>query len=243
MPTDPFLLNPNLDVSDLRARYARAGRVRIKDLLSDDGPQRLHAYLQDHADWRQVLNSNDTFYELDRSVRDAMSDAQRKALYAAVHKGAESGFQYRYETIRVADGVGARVANPDLLTLFASWLSSPAPLAVLKAITGADDTRFVDAQATAYAACDFLTAHDDEVAGKDRRAAYVFGLTPQWRAEWGGLLLFHDRDGMVEGLVPDFNTLDILAVPQLHSVSYVTPSAPTKRYSITGWLRAQRQPV
>ena len=59
----------------------------------------------------------------------------------------------------------------------------------------------------------------------------------------GGLLLFHDRDGMVEGLVPDFNTLDILAVPQLHSVSYVTPSAPTKRYSITGWLRAQRQPV
>ncbi|MEG3160176.1 hypothetical protein U1763_06655 [Sphingomonas sp. LB2R24] len=49
-----------------------------------------------------------------------MSDPQRKALDAAVHKGAENGCQYRYETIRVADGVGARVANPDLLTLFAS---------------------------------------------------------------------------------------------------------------------------
>jgi Rps23 Pro-64 3,4-dihydroxylase Tpa1-like proline 4-hydroxylase len=30
------------------------------------------------------------------------------------------------------------------------------------------------------------------VAGKNRVAAYVLNLTPRWRVEWGGLLMFHD---------------------------------------------------
>jgi Rps23 Pro-64 3,4-dihydroxylase Tpa1-like proline 4-hydroxylase len=68
----------------------------------------------------------------------------------------------------------------------------------------------------------------------------VFGLTPQWRIEWGGLLLFHGADGQVErGFVPRFNSLALFAVPQLHSVSMVTRAAPYRRYSITGWLRSR----
>ncbi|SFO19781.1 2OG-Fe(II) oxygenase family protein [Sphingomonas sp. OK281] len=242
MPSGAFLLNPGLDVEYLRTTYRRTRRVRIAGFLAGDGPERLLADLMARTDWRQVLNSNDKSFELDRATRDAMSVAQRDALDVAVHRGAVDGFQYRYETVRVPDGLRARDESPDLPTQFASWLSSPTPMAVLRTITGADDTRFVDAQATAYAPGDFLTAHDDAVAGKDRRAAYVFGLNPRWRAEWGGVLLFHGPEGAVEGLVPDFNTLDLLAVPQPHSVSYVAPSAPAKRYSITGWLRAQDQP-
>jgi SM-20-related protein len=38
-------------------------------------------------------------------------------------------------------------------------------------------------------------------------------------------------------LVPSFNTLDLFAVPQRHSVSIVTPSAQHRRYAVTGWLR------
>ena len=99
---------------------------------------------------------------------------------------------------------------------------------------------FADAQATAYAPGDFLTGHDDAVGGKKRLAAYVFGLTPVWRVEWGGLLLFHGSDGDVDaGLAPRFNTLNVFAVPQTHSVSMVTRAAPSRRYSITGWLRAR----
>ena len=85
-----------------------------------------------------------------------------------------------------------------------------------------------------------LTAHDDEIAGKKRHAAYVFGLTPQWKTEWGGLLLFHTADGDVaHGLLPRFNTLNIFKVPQLHSVSMVNEAAAYRRYSITGWLRSR----
>ena len=70
-------------------------------------------------------------------------------------------------------------------------------------------------------------------------AAYVFGLSPDWRTEWGGLLLFHRAGGEVEGLTPAFNTLNLFAVPQLHSVSQVTRAAPMRRYSIPGWLRSE----
>ncbi len=242
MTSTSFTLNPALDPHRLAEEYRRLGRVRIDALLVGDGPQRLRAHLQGRDDWRQILNAGDKTYELDRATRAGMSDAQREALDAAVQQGARHGFQYRYETLRVPDGARARVARTDLLTHFATWLSGPEPLALLKAITGADDARFVDAQATAYAPGDFLTAHDDAVAGKDRRAAYVFGLNENWRPEWGGLLLFHDAPDMIAARAPAFNTLDILAVPQPHSVSCVTPAAPFRRYSITGWLRAQPQP-
>ena len=38
---------------------------------------------------------------------------------------------------------------------------------------------------------------------------------------------------------PGFNTLDVFAVPQLHSVSRVAPEAAYRRYAITGWLRSR----
>ena len=113
----------------------------------------------------------------------------------------------------------------------------------LRTITGSAEIEYADAQATAYAPGDFLTVHDDAVEGKFRRAAYVFGLTPVWRLEWGGLLLFHGSDGHVDcGWVPTFNTLNLFKVPQLHSVSEVTQAAAYRRYAITGWLRAHEQP-
>jgi Rps23 Pro-64 3,4-dihydroxylase Tpa1-like proline 4-hydroxylase len=69
----------------------------------------------------------------------------------------------------------------------------------------------------------------------------VLGLTPGWRAEWGGLLMFHERGGDIErALMPRFNVLNVFAVPQLHSVSAVAPFAGNDRLSVTGWLRFGR---
>ena len=106
-------------------------------------------------------------------------------------------------------------------------------------MTGADTIDFADAQATAFAPGDLLTGHDDVVDGRKRHAAYVFGLNPTWRAEWGGLLLFHRENGRVDGYTPSFNTLDIFRVGQMHSVSEVSRATPFRRYSVTGWLRSR----
>lgn len=238
-----FQLNPALNASAFAETFRTRRRVQIADLLAGDAAAQVHAALRARGDWRQVVNSGAKVFDLDRPTRAAMTKAQTDALDASVHAGAREGFQYRYETIRVADGQSERCAGDDLLARFAFWLSEGEARDFLRAVTGEAAITFADAQGTAYSPGDFLTGHDDEVVGKGRVAAYVFGLTPAWRLEWGGLLLFHANGGVEAGWSPSFNTLNIFAVPQVHSVSLVTPSAAYRRYSVTGWLRTGPQPL
>lgn len=235
-----FRLNPQLDLESLAREYARSGRLHIPQFLIDADAEALLANLKQRDDWLLVVNQDDKTFELDRTVQAAMSADQRGALEQAAYAGARYGFQFRYESLRVPDDQAGREAMDDPLARFALFLSSPPVVELLRAITGKSGIDFADAQGTAYGPGHFLTAHDDDVAGKQRHAAYVYNLTPQWRADWGGLLLFHGADGHVErALVPSFNALNIFAVPQPHSVSLVAPFAANRRYSITGWLRGR----
>lgn len=232
-----FRLNPDLDRDALAQDYAANRRVRIYDLLEREGVIELWEHLESRADWWHLINSPDGILEYDRETRAAMAAQERAAIDEQVYERARLGFQYRYEGLRVPDE--EQQGGPgDLLTSFADLMSSEPMLDMLRAVTGHHELAFTDGHATSYGPGDFLTCHDDDVAGKNRLAAYVFGVTPAWRPEWGGLLLFHsDDDSTVSGNVPRFNTLDLFAVPQRHSVSLVTPSAPRRRYAVTGWLR------
>ncbi len=232
-----FRLNPDLDVAALARTYAATSRVRVDGLLAPEGLAEFYDNLDTRDDWWHLMRTADGIIELDRAARARMSAKRRAALDAEVHEIARRGFQYRYEGLRVPDDDDD--ADVDPLDAFADLMSSEPMLDMLRTITGATALAFTDGQATAYGPGDFLTCHDDDVKGKNRLAAYVFGMTPGWRTEYGGLLLFHAPDGgSVTGHVPRFNTLDLFAVPQLHSVSMVTPAAPGRRYAVTGWLRA-----
>ncbi len=233
-----FRLSPDLDAAALAQEFAREGRVTIDGLLAGDCARRLHDEIRQRDDWVQVVNSGDQVFELNRSVRAEMDQGQVAALDQAVAAGARNGFQYRYESIRVPDGSAERASSADPLAAFASWLSQGEARHFLRQVTGFDGIEFADAQATAYSPGDLLTGHDDAVEGKGRFAAYVLGLTPKWRLEWGGLLLFHEgAEDRASAIMPGFNQLNIFAVPQLHSVSEVGRAAAYRRYSITGWLR------
>lgn len=237
MPFD-FALNPSLDLDLLKRVYAEKKRLHIPDFLSLESAQNLHSHLCARTDWLLLFNANDKIYELNSQAEKQLSAKQRDLLYAAIFATAATSFQYHYRTIRVPDDMVVRSQSSDMLSCFAQFLASEAVLAIFRAITGQTDFNFVDAQATAYRAGDFLTSHNDNVSGKNRSAAYVINLTPKWRAEIGGLLMFHGHDGHIdEAFVPCFNALNIFSVPMLHSVSQVTPSALAPRYSITGWLR------
>jgi len=232
-----LVLNPALNVADLSRRYRAAGRVVVNGFLSPKSADALAQYLSGTPPWLHLLNSGDKVFEIPKASYLAMPDAERIKLQDAVNVAARDGFQYRYDSIRVSDNIGDREASNTPLDQFATLMCTAGTIALLKAITGHRDINFADAQATAYNPGDFLTGHDDNIAGKGRRAAYVLGLTPAWRTEWGGLLLFHQNEH-VEGFVPGFNRLALFSVPQRHSVSLVTHSAGTPRYSITGWLRS-----
>ena len=235
-----FALNPELDVEELGDRFRTSGRIHIPNFLAEEGVEEFCRSLKEREDWCLIINQDDKSFDLDRQAQAALTSEQRSNLDNAVYAGARYGFQYRYESIRVPDEETERAAINDPLNQFASFLSSHDVVDVLRRITNKPKIEFADAQATAYGPGHFLTAHDDEVSGKQRHAAYVFNLTPLWRVDWGGLLLFHGPDGHVDqGFTPSFNALNIFAVPQPHSVSMVAPFAANRRYSVTGWLRGR----
>jgi Rps23 Pro-64 3,4-dihydroxylase Tpa1-like proline 4-hydroxylase len=234
-----FELHPSLDPGASQAAFAATGRVQLSPFLKEGCARALLDHVQARDDWRLVLNAGAKVFEIDRPGQAAMTPAQRERMEAMVAAAARSGFQYRFESVRVPDEEAARAERGSLLDRFASFMSSEPVLELLRSIVQAPDISFADAQATSYGPGHFLTAHDDAVEGKQRRAAYVFGLTQDWRAEWGGLLMFHDPAGDVErAFLPRMNVLNLFAVPAQHSVSLVAPSAAAPRYSVTGWLRA-----
>lgn len=243
METICFRINPELDVEQLAAAYRESGRVHIKEFLSADAAERLFLSLRSSNRWRLIFNQDQKLFELDEAAQADLTPEKKEQLELAVYKGARDGFQFIYQSIRAPDSAAARAADPTPLNLFAGFLSTEPARSFLRSITGEGDISFADAQATAYGLKHFLTAHTDDVEGKNRRAAYVLSLTPQWCIDWGGLLLFHGSDGHVEqAFTPSFNALNLFKVPQPHSVSMVTPFAAIRRYSITGWLRSGNQP-
>ncbi len=233
-----FALNPALDAEQIACAFARDGLVSVPGILEPDCAVSLQAMLRERGDWIQVIGGTEKLVELDRATRDALSAEQQAQLDLAVYAGARSGFQFRYEAIRVPDDEAERRASDDPLAAFARWWSSGEVRAFFRTVTRQPAIAFADAQATAYSPGDFLTGHDDDFPGKNRVAAYVLNLTPQWRMEWGGLIAFHDEGSVqAHALMPDFNRLNLFRVPRRHSVTEVSRAAAYRRYAITGWLR------
>jgi len=241
-----FELDPLLDPALLGAHFRPRKRLHIPGFLRPDGAKRLFLDLHNSDQWRLISTQGEDgtkLWELTREQQAALSAQDKAELEQGLFMRARTEFQFIYEYIHASDGQHRRAGSSLLLAEFAAFMSSEPVLRFLRKVTGLQDIAYADAQATAYGPGHFLTAHDDDVAGKNRQAAYVFNLTPNWKADWGGLLMFHADDGHVdESYVPMFNALNIFTVPQLHSVSMVAPFAPHLRYSVTGWLRSGKAP-
>ncbi|MFL6830760.1 MAG: 2OG-Fe(II) oxygenase [Sphingomicrobium sp.] len=236
----PFSLHAGINAAELREAFERNGWVQIAPFLADAAAERLRQQVADRHDWTVAFQIDDKpQVEFDQQRWNALSRGQREAVHKLAAPTQESGFRYLFEQI-VAVGNDLTEREPEtLLGQFARFLSSDDVLELIRQVTGCEDVSRADARATRYGPGHFLSIHSDEVAGLGRRLAYVFGVTPSWRAEWGGLLMFHDDGGDVtHALVPRMNALNLFKVPRRHSVSLVAPFAPLPRYSITGWLRS-----
>ena len=228
-------VDPALDLAGLADTFTGRGHVRFSGFLAD-GATELYDHLQQSSDWIHVITKPRGVTELSMAARRRLGPKAVTELREQAQLRSRGSFQYSYEAIRVPDADEA-ASGDDLLDRFALLMARPETLRLLSTIVGAEVGGFTEGQATAYGPGDFLTLHDDGVRGKDRLAAFVYGLTPGWRVDWGGLLLFHDdNDRSAEALAPRFDALDLFAVPRLHSVSIVSRAASHRRYAITGWL-------
>lgn len=243
MPALDMTWGRGLDPAQVAAVLQRFGRAHLPDVLPPDTARALQAGLENGTPWRRHLCAGETHAAVPVEQFEARDPAWRAEVYATVRTTAAAGFSYLFDNYPVAEELEAGRRLGIAAEAVYDALNAPAGLDWLRRITGEPRVAYVDAQATRFLPGHFLTQHDDDVHGKDRLFAYVLNLTPRWRPDWGGLLLFTDGDGHVaEGYTPAFNALNLLRVPQAHLVSEVASYAPAPRLSITGWIRARRPP-
>ncbi len=228
--------------TEAAVRYRR--RIHIPAFLPADQARSLYDALSGLPRWNTVTRSGNRHLDLDAAGLEKLTAQDKARFKDAVTDQARKGFQYLFDNYPIYDGYHAgRLECMEFKALF-EFLNSDEVLGFVREVTGIGDIAYADAQATRYRAGHFLTEHDDDVAGKNRCAAYVLNLTPDWKADWGGLLMFIGGDGHVEeAYTPKFNALNLFTVPQRHCVSMVALFASQPRYSVTGWFRSGADPA
>ena len=242
-PNPALDLAPGLDVEAAAARLAATGRTRLAGLIGE-ATDTIHAAVTDRdMVWMRAIE-NPYNADVPLAVFESEPLEEQARLIAMAHEEATHGFQFVFDRLKLgrARAMGLPIPQPlyDLHALF----NSDAFLAFARRLTGDDRIAYVDAQATRYLPGHFLNRHSDEHEDAGRLYAYVLNVSPVWRAEWGGLLMFLDEDGAVtETFTPTPGTLNLFKVPQAHAVSMVAPFAGAARYSITGWWRTTPPPA
>lgn len=212
--------------------------MHIPNALNSEACEHLYEAAHSFSRFSRVLNSDSRSWDIPVDQWTALPVAKRDSITQAANVAAATGFQYFFETYRLSDEIEAGRSPGGRLEEFVNYINNQEFLDWLRALTGDPRPTFCDAQVTRFMPGDFLTTHDDEDRRKGRLYAFVLNLTPVWRVDWGGLLLFVDDFGNVaEGYSPKLNALNIFKVPQRHCVSAVTPFARAPRISITGWVR------
>lgn len=237
----PIVIDPTLDARALAPAFARFGRAHVPGFLTPETARALHQALATDRTWMCSTTSGGTQVDVPVEMLEALPPDQSERFIRLSHAEASQGFHYMFDNIRVSDLADKGQALSPMLTAAYAFVNSRPFLDFVAALTGDSRGVYADAQATRYLPGHYLTQHDDKKPQAGRLYAYVLNLTPQWRADWGGLLNFIDDDGHVaEAYAPAFNALNILRVPQAHAVSYVAPFATGARLSITGWVRDAR---
>ncbi len=168
---------------------------------------------------------------------NALTPAAVAGLERDLREQATDTFQYVFDLIRVSmDAEAGRPVDPTLMAAY-RFVNSEPFLDFVRDLTGDSSAAYADMTATRYGPGHYLTVHDDAAPDQNRLFAYVLNLSPGWRPDWGGVLMFLDEDDHVaEGYSPTFNAINLFRVPQPHAVSVIAPYARGVRTSLTGWI-------
>jgi hypothetical protein len=237
-------IDPTLDPAALAGVFRRFGRMHVPGFLVPAAAEAVAGALaSEELPWIKTWRTTGPSLDGPLADFDALTPENRAAFAADMKTAAQGGFCFQFDAWRVSDDIlagrrrGGALAPIEALHDF---LNGEAFLGFIRTLTGEATAAYADTMASRYRAGDFLSAHDDDIPGKNRLVAYVLNFTPVWRADWGGVLTFLDEDGHVaEGYSPAFNALNLFSVPAPHAVSYVAPFAGRDRVSVTGWVRAR----
>lgn len=231
-------LNPDLDLEKIRTEFQSTGMVVIDQILKPEVAESLHSFLINMPDeterswWTWARWTEDTGARLvyTQPIHKEQSEKLRKDAQERRKKGL-----YSYAFKRTAEDHYATCNCR--LCMFKQWLSSDEMMNFVGDITG-NRYHLINMFANKYQAGDYLDRHTDKVGPRD--LTYVFNLTKNWKAEFGGLLLMIDQGRFY---VPGFNKLILFNLPpggRLHCVTEVAQGIEEPRLGITGWMRTAR---
>jgi len=219
-----------------RAVLTRSGRAHLANFL-DEAPAQLLFQTARETEFLLATNAGGNANPV--TAADVARLGEENIMRAAYGEAQRARYSFAYDAFQVSVAAcdGALTQGP--LYDFFRYINSPPAIAFFRAMTGDDTIVYVDAQLSRYRHGQYLTEHTDLQPDGHRLFAYVLNLTPVWRADWGGLLMFMNSDGHVaEAYTPRWRAFNVFKVPQPHAVSAVAPFANAHRYSITGWMRA-----
>lgn len=239
-PHPPLRINSDLAVETFATRFARDGFVQIPVFLAPADADDV-AKSMEGLTWNIVApDENSETLVITPEVIKKFGEAQVRQFLQGALKRAASGFSFVHLSYALQDEY--QRSSEAVIHRATQFLQSDDFLEFGRQVIGAPAVTGVRAQASYYRPGDFLTLHDDSHRKDTRLAAFTLGFTRDWRADWGGQLLFHDAEGNVtRGFKPEFNVLTLFKVPAAHSVAQVASYAGAKRLSLTGWLLGDAQ--
>jgi SM-20-related protein len=231
-------LNPALDVEKYARLFRENGRVQVPELFAPAIAEQIERVLQ-QLPYRVVLqNDAEENMLLTRDDLVAMPPEDRRKLEAGIRERAARSVGYTYHMYPM---ILARLQSWDPghpIHALTDFMNSPAFLSFARQLIGFAGLTKIDVHASQYLAGHYLTTHTDDDATQHGRAAYTIGFSRDWRADWGGLLVFLDENGDIEqGFIPRFNTLTVFNGMQRHTVTAISSFTPKPRLSLAGWFR------
>lgn len=231
-------INPTLNVADLKKQYAETGRLQVNAFFTQQTAEYLQALILNNKHWFLAYNEEGQYYESQYSEVKALPPTIYAKFMNAIFSRAKHKFQYVFKQYYISQAIKLKEDPNHPLHQVEEFFNSDIYLNFMRELTGESDIKYADSYASHYEPGHFLTDHDDTHATQDRVAACTFSLCKQWNPNWGGHLVFYDEQGnIIEGFIPNFNTLNIFKIPQRHAVQQVTPFAAESRISLLSWLQ------
>lgn len=238
--------NADIDTEALAREFTETGRVQIKRALPNETALWLHKVFATQVPWDFTYSDGERTRYVPLEKFRTLSPAERVSIMQQVYKVSSEGFGFCYNTCAFHHKIrdGEFLDHP--LKAFDDFMASPEFVDVMRKITGDDEIDGAGGAATWFGPGHYLNIHSDMVPDTELRAAFIYNLTPKWKADWGGeLKFFPDKMGskVEEAFFPSFNTFNILKLPKFHSVGVVAPFAAAPRFVISGWLYKGTPPL
>ena len=238
------MINPDLNTEALAQSFRVDKRLMVENFLLPDVAERMRDACLTSVPFDMQYVLDNKYQSLSQKEAAKYSPQEQQAINNRIFAAASQGVGFLYDGYlksRVKDSLD-NILNEKLAFLHDvfSYIGSEEVLSQIRNITGKDEITGAEPQYTRFTPGHFLTRHRDVVGGRQRRIAFVLGLTKDWHPDWGGLLQFYQEDGSPrDAWMPRFNVLSIFDVSHIHAVTYVTPFAQAPRLSLTGWFVAR----